>query len=123
MNIFVAYKQNPDDGDVKPGSFELHEVRVPSVSQEYEVAFETEYYSRISVRWAGRTTYVIEPGYDEYGGFDEGNYRRIDEGDCLAQVAVCLGLCDSMEDYLQWLYANVDLVEIDGRAIFTGGGE
>ena len=58
MQVFCAYKADPESAEVKPGSFELAEVRVPVIAQEYKVELAVDSrdgWGCVSVRWGGDT--------------------------------------------------------------------
>lgn len=119
MNVFVAYKS---------GGFETAEVRVPCVSQKYDVDINTRLGGGWGViaTWRGRRTTIREFGLDEYGEYDD-IATAIEPGQFLAEVA-CHGSYDTTYDeYMHWLNDSVDLIEVDGRPFYVNpsatGGE
>lgn len=132
MQVFCAYKADPESAEVKPGSFELAEVRVPVIAQEYKVELAVnsrDGWGCVSVRWGGDTTYYTEACVDADGDTVE-RVRRIDLGDELAFVGLSIWNKDNepeggagIDDYLAWLEGNVELIEVDGRPFYVNPGK
>lgn len=132
MQVFCAYKADPESAEVKPGSFELAEVRVPVIAQEYKVELAVDSrdgWGCVSVRWGGDTTYYTEACVDADGDTVE-RVRRVDLGDELAFVGLCIWTKDEepeggagIDDYLAWLDGNVELIEVDGRPFYVNPGK
>ena len=131
MQVFCAYKADPESASVKPGSFELAEVRVPVAAQQYRVEIEVDGYNRygcVSVKWDGSNACYTETRVDADGDvYERGTWvTTLSE---LAHVGMCVWGVDEVPDgslgiadYLAWLDGNVDLIEVDGRPFYVNPG-
>lgn len=132
MQVFCAYKADPEDEAVKPGSFELAEVRVPRASQRYRVEIEVNRpycWGRVTVKWDCESACFEETCVGE-DGYEMDVVRQIDRGDSLTCVGLCSWDSDDLPDgvpdiadYLAWLDGNVELIEVDGRPFYVNPGK
>ncbi len=131
MQVFCAYKADPELASVAPGSFELAEVRVPVAAQKYRVEIVVDGYNRygcVSVRWDAPNACYTETRVDADGDV----YERGTWVTTFSELA-CVGMCtwdvdevpeDGLDtaDYLAWLDGNVELIEVDGRPFYVNPG-
>lgn len=132
MQVFCAYKADPDDEAVKPGSFELAEVRIPRAGQRYRVEIEVnaEYcWGCVSVKWDLSDRYYTETSVDDDGDAIDA-VRKIERGQNLTYVGLCAWDREDfpedgpgIADYLAWLDGNVELIEVDGRPFYVNPGK
>lgn len=131
MQVFCAYKADPESVGVQPGSFELAEVRVPVAAQQYKVEIVVDGHNRygcVSVKWDAPNACYTETRVDADGDvYEKGTW--VTTYSELAHVGMCVWGVDEMPegglgiaDYLAWLDGNVDLIEVDGRPFYVNPG-